>query len=80
MDAVDRGDKAITPTGQGFDKPRIVGGVAESIPQPFDGGIQAVLEVDEGVGRPKAGLEFLASNQFTGFFQQKIENLQRLVL
>ncbi len=55
-------------------------GFAESVPQPLDGRIQAVIEVDEGVCRPELATQFLPGNQFSRSFKQRCQHLKGLFL
>jgi hypothetical protein len=47
------GEEAVSAPREGFDKTRIVGGVAESKAQLFHRRIQTVIEGDVGVGWPE---------------------------
>jgi hypothetical protein len=49
---------------------------AERITQPFDSGIQTMIEVDEGARRPELAAQFLSGNQFSRSFKQRRQNLQ----
>ena len=53
---------------------------AQRIAQPLDGGIQTVIEVDEGVRRPELAAQFLSGNHFSRPFKQRRQHLQRLFL
>jgi hypothetical protein len=53
---------------------------AKRITQPFDGGIQTMIEVDEGVRWPELAAQFLSGNQFSRSFKQRRQNLQWLFL
>jgi hypothetical protein len=53
---------------------------AQRIAQPLDGGIEAMIEVDEGVRRPEFAAQFLSGNQFSRPFKQRRQHLQRLFL
>ena len=48
--------------------------------QPLDGGVQAVLEVDEGAGRPQALAQFFARHHLARTLEHHRENLERLIL
>ena len=37
--------------------------VVQRVPQPLDGRVQAMLEIDERVARPQLGLQLLAGDQ-----------------
>ena len=47
-----RGQETVSPPGQGFHVTRAGGRVSQRFPQFVDRGIQAVVEIHEGVGRP----------------------------
>jgi hypothetical protein len=78
--ALDRRDETIPAARQRFDEPRGVSRVAEGIAQPFDRGVQTVLEIDEGLPRPETGAQLLACNELSGLFKQDCEDLKRLLL
>src|SRR5262249_39948928 len=84
LDAVgtDRGtlNKAVTALGESFNEARAVGGVAEGFSQLVDGLVQAVIEIDEGVGGPEFVAQLLAGNDFTGMFQKHDQDLEGLFL
>ena len=78
--AVQWRDEAVTASGQRFDETRIVGRVAEGLPDLADGGIQSVVEFDESVARPEAFVEFLARYDFARALDKRPQHLKRLFL
>jgi len=66
----DPGDEAVTAAGQSLDVLGIVGGVVQAFAQFVHGGVEAVIEVDEDVRRPKLGAEFLAGDELAGAMQE----------
>jgi len=46
----------------------------------FDSVVEAVLKIDEGIGRPQALLKFVPRNNVTPAFKQYLEDVERLVL
>jgi hypothetical protein len=58
----------------------ILSGISQGIAQAPDRGIQAVVEVDIGIGRPEAVAQFLPSNDLAGAVQKFGEYLKRLLL
>jgi hypothetical protein len=78
--SVDWGDEAVTSAGESFHKAGIFGGVAESVPKPFDCSVEAVVEVYESVRRPEASMQFLASDELAGALQEEGQNVKGLVL
>src|SRR5687767_10203346 len=75
-----RGDESISPPGQCFDVLRRVRGIAKRLPHLLDRGVQAVLEIDEGVRFPQAIPQFLARGNLAGMLEERGEDLPRLVL
>jgi hypothetical protein len=72
------GDEPIATSRQGLDETGIFGGVAERIAETVHGGIEAVLEVAEGVIRPKSSLQLLSADQLAGPEKQKTQDLKGL--
>jgi hypothetical protein len=62
--------------------PRRGAGIIRCVPKGFadavHGGIQAVLEVSEGVGGPEFLLQLFAGDQFSGAKEQGLEDLEGL--
>ena len=52
VDAFDARDETVSAAMQGFDEARPLGVIAKHRAQPLHGGVEAVLEVDEGAVRP----------------------------
>ena len=77
-DGLDRSDKPVAAPRQSLDKSRVVSRVVESLTEPFDGRVQAMFKVDEGVGGPEFPVKLFARNQLTGVFQKTDQNLDRL--
>ncbi len=78
--AVDGGDEAVSPPGQGFDEARARCGIAQRLADLVHRGIQAVIEIDKGVGRPDLFAQLIARDHFTGILEQRREDLKRLLL
>lgn len=76
----DRRDKPIPVARQGFDEAGIVRGVAQGFPEPHDGGIQTMVEVDKCVLGPEPFSQLLSCNDFASLFQQDGENATGLLL
>jgi hypothetical protein len=66
----DGGDETVAAFGESFDEAGVVGFVGESVAEFVDGGVQAVLEIDEGVFGPEAFLELLAGDDEAGVFEE----------
>ena len=77
---VDGSNEAIPSPSECLDEDGCFRRFAQRIAQPLDRGIQAMVEVDEGVRRPKLAAQFLSGNQFSRSFQQRRQYLQRLIL
>src|SRR5882724_3483559 len=78
--SVDGCKQAITAAREGFNKTGVFGGIPEGIAQALDGGVQAMIEVYKGIGRPKPAVHFLPGNNFTGTLKEHGQNLERLLL
>ncbi len=65
---------------QRLDEPWIIGVVAQRSAQPFDGGIQAVLEVDERSRRPQTLAQLIARHDLARTLDHHRENLEGLIL
>ena len=77
-DAVNRRDEAVSAAGEGFDEARARCGIAQRLANLVHRGIQAVIEIDEGVGGPDFFAQLVARDHLTGILQQGSENLKRL--
>ena len=73
-------NKAIAAPGESFNKAGGLGGVAQGFPQPLDGVVKTVVEIDKGVGGPDLLLQFFAGDGLTGTLQKNLEDLERLLL
>ena len=71
-------DEAIALPGDGLDIERLVGRVAQGLAELHDRSIQAVIEVDEGVGWPEVLAQLLARDHLPGVFKQQEQNARRL--
>src|SRR5208337_5555704 len=80
VDATYWGDEAISAAGQGFDEARARCGVAQRIANFVYRGVEAVIEVDEGVGRPNLCAQLVPRHDLAGILQQGAEDLKRLFL
>ena len=71
--AIFLGDEAIAFAGHGLDEAGMVGIVFQSLANFADGGIDAVLGVDEDFFAPEAVDDFLAGNDVAVFFREQEE-------
>ena len=72
--------EAIAAARQSFDELRMIGGIAKRFANLIDGGIEAIVEIHEGVGGPQFPPQIVAGDDLAGNFQQFGENLKRLIL
>ena len=77
---INRSDKAVSTAGQRFDKTRARCGIAQRLPNLVDRRIQAVVEIDKGVGRPDLLPQIVAGDHPSGIFKQRGQDLERLFL
>jgi hypothetical protein len=54
--------------------------VTEYLPKFANGGIEAIVKVDERVARPQLGPQFITADHFSGTLQEQGEDLKRLDL
>ena len=73
-------DEAVAALGNGFDVAGIVGRVAKQIADFLDSSVQAVVEVNEGIGGPESLFQFLAGYDFAAAFEEDAKHLEGLVL
>ncbi len=78
--SIDGDEKAVAATRDSFDEARIFGGITQCAAQALDGGIQAVVEVHEGVRRPQLAAQLFPGDHLTGPFEKECQELERLVL
>lgn len=74
------GDESVAAAGEGLDKAGVVGGVSEGFSDFVDGSAKGVVEVDDGILAPYAGLKFFSCNDLSGAFDQCGEDLEGLPL
>jgi hypothetical protein len=77
---VDWPDEPVTSPWQGFHKARIVGRIAQRLPNFVDRLIQASVEVHEGISRPNRLLQILPRHHLARMPQQHRQDLKRLFL
>jgi hypothetical protein len=74
------GDETVASAGESFHETRILRGVSESVAQPFYRGVQTVVEIHEGVCRPKPVAQFFARDYLSRFLQKHGQDLEGLFL
>jgi len=75
-----RGNKSVTPFRDCFNKPGLVCGIAQRLPQPSDRAIQSVVEVDKSVSGPKSLSQLVTRDHLSRALHQKRQNTKRLFL
>jgi len=78
--SIDGYEKAVAATRESFDEARIFCGITQCAAQALDGGIQAVVEVHEGVRRPQLAAQLFPGDHLAGPFKKECQELERLVL
>jgi len=73
-------DKAIAVPGQRFDEAGRRRVVPQGFAQSFDGTVDAVLEIDEGILRPELLPDLFAGHQFARALQQHGQDLEGLTM
>ena len=75
-----RRDEPVAASRKGFHIPRVVGGVTEGGPQPFDRRVEAVLEVHERPFGPQPLRQLLAGHDIAGAFEHHAQDFEWLLL
>src|SRR6267378_676013 len=78
--AIHRRDESVSATSKSLDETRIGRGIAQRLANLVYSSIQAVIEIDERIGRPDLLPQVITRNHTPGIFQQHAENLKRLLL
>ena len=73
-------DEPVTATSDGLHEARARRRIIERVPNPVDGFVHAVVEVDEGVGSPQSVTKLFAGDRLTRPFEQHHQNLKGLLL
>jgi hypothetical protein len=73
-------DEPVASPGERLDISGFLGGVAERVPQPSNGGVDALIEFDNGFAGPEFAPDFLARDQIAGPLQEHEQDLKRLIL
>jgi len=76
----DGGNKPIAPPRNGFDEARAFRVVAENLAQFVNRFVQRPFGVDCGFRSPQHRLEYVPTDDLTGFAQQRSQYTQRLLL
>ena len=80
FEALDRRYEAVTSLGEGLNKARVFGLVAQSVAQFVHCDSQTVVKVDGCVGAPKLLLQFLAGDNFPWTLEQGCKQFEGLAL
>jgi hypothetical protein len=73
-----RRNKAVSAPRKRFHISRRFGSVVQNLPNPGDGIIQTVVEIDERVSRPEQRLQFSTGNHFAGPLDKDGQDLKGL--
>ncbi len=73
-------DEPVSTPRQRLHETRVIRVVAEGGPQPFDRGVEAVLEVDERAVGPEPALQLVAGDHVTRALEHQPQDLERLLL
>jgi hypothetical protein len=71
------GDEAVAAARKGLNEARLLVRITKGAAERLNRRVHAVLEIDEGVGRPEPVLQFFAREQFARLFKEQGENLER---
>jgi hypothetical protein len=77
---MDWNEQTITVPRDRLDEPRIVSRITKCLSQSSDGGIEAILEVNKGVGTPQGRLKLLPCNNLAATLQQCEQDVIGLLL
>ena len=72
---VHRGHEAVSEAGQGFYIARLIGGIAERLPELIDGRVETMFEVPGSRSGPKAVAKIFTGHQVAGPLHQRVQNL-----
>jgi hypothetical protein len=72
--------EAITLPGNSLDIARIIGRISQGVPQSPYRGVDAMVELDNGLVRPEALPNLLARDYFAGRFEKHLQDLEGLLL
>lgn len=75
----DLSDKPVAASRKSLDEARIVRRFPERAAQPFDGRIDAVVELDNRIVRPQFLADFLAQHRLAGVLDEHEQDLKRLI-
>src|SRR5579859_1051096 len=73
-------EEPVSAARNGFHKTRTLGGVAQGLANFADCFVESVVEIDEGVRRPKFLLKLLASDKLAGMREKHNQDLEGLFL
>ena len=73
-----RGHEAVSEARQGFYVARLIGRIAERLPELIDGRVEAMFEVTSSRSGPKAVAKIFTGHQVAGPLHQRVQNLARL--
>src|SRR6187200_2953714 len=74
------GEETVPPPRDGLHESWARRRITERRPNPVDGFVHTVVEIDEGVGGPQAVTKLFPRNDVARAFEQHRQNLKRLLL
>src|SRR5262249_7466091 len=74
------GEETVAPPSDSLHEPGARRRIAERLPNPVDGFVHSVVEIDEGVGGPQAITKLVPGHGLARPFEQHRQNLKRLLL
>ena len=77
---LNRTNESVAALRERLDEPRLLRGVPQSFAHSFNSVVEAMLKIDERIGRPQALLKFVSCNYITPAFKQQFQDVERLVL
>jgi hypothetical protein len=77
---LNRSNESVSAAGERFYEARFLGRIAERRPKPFNRGVQAVVEIYEGIVRPESPLQFTAGHDCSRPRQHERQNFDGLAL
>jgi hypothetical protein len=77
---LNRGKETVAAAGNRLNENGIIRGVRKYFTQTLDGCVQACIEIDKGVCRPKRRMKIFACDNCAGALQQLSQNKKGLIL
>jgi hypothetical protein len=75
-----RRDETVSTTRQGFDESRALSRIGQRVAQSFDRRVEADIEIDKCVGRPKLLVKVFPGHQLARLLKQHGQDLKGLIV